>query len=172
MASIPQTDCEEGAEISRVAETSVPVRQEVSEDGLAEVAAPTGIGFRSWLGLTRSDQWFLGVVVSVGVASLLVYSLRLNGWGVAPLVVEHPPGMIYRVDINRATWVEWAQLEGLGEKLAREIVADREANGPFKSVDELVRVRGIGATNLERFRPWLVYEPDAGDQKREGSALR
>ena len=45
---------------------------------------------------------------------------------------------------------------GIGEATAKKIVADREANGPFKSVDEVQRVKGIGPATLEKMRPWLV----------------
>jgi competence protein ComEA len=62
----------------------------------------------------------------------------------------------YRIDVNTATWVEWAQLDGIGEALAERIVADREANGPFKSVDDLRRVKGIGPKTLARIRPYLT----------------
>jgi competence protein ComEA len=61
----------------------------------------------------------------------------------------------FQLDINRATWVEWMQLEGIGETLARRIVADRETNGPFRSIDDLNRVSGIGPTTLQAMRAHL-----------------
>lgn len=63
---------------------------------------------------------------------------------------------LFRVEINSATWVEWMQLDGIGETMAHRIVADREANGPFRSIDEVQRVRGIGPATLDRIRPWLT----------------
>jgi competence protein ComEA len=114
---------------------------------------------QAFLGLTRADQWFLGLVCSVGLVALIVFTARLQGWGVPPIeFVSSPAAAQYRVEINRATWIEWAQLEGLGEKLAKEIVAEREVKGPFTSIDDLIRVKGIGPANLERFRPWLIIE--------------
>jgi competence protein ComEA len=62
----------------------------------------------------------------------------------------------YRLDINTATWVEWMQLENIGEVTARRIVADREQNGPFPSIESLERVPGIGPKTLESMRPWLL----------------
>lgn len=62
---------------------------------------------------------------------------------------------VYQIDINQATWSEWAQLPGIGETLARRIVAERESDGPFKSIDDLRRVKGIGAKTLEKMRPHL-----------------
>jgi competence protein ComEA len=74
----------------------------------------------------------------------------------------------YRLNMNRATWVEWAQLDGIGETLGRAIIADREQNGPFASVEELTRVPGIGPKKLAAIRPWLVL----GDELPPGSDPR
>ncbi|MNJ56239.1 ComE operon protein 1 [compost metagenome] len=42
------------------------------------------------------------------------------------------------------------ELKGIGAGKAQAIVAYREANGPFASVDELLEVKGIGAATLEK----------------------
>jgi competence protein ComEA len=55
-------------------------------------------------------------------------------------------------DINRATEAEWDELPGIGPAKARAIVEDRERNGPFRSVDDLARVKGIGPKLLERIK--------------------
>lgn len=49
-----------------------------------------------------------------------------------------------KVDINSATAEQLQQLNGVGPALAQRIVADRQANGPFKSPEDLKRVSGIG----------------------------
>ena len=56
------------------------------------------------------------------------------------------------VNINRASTSELVTLPGIGEATAAKIIADREANGPFRSVDDLTRVSGIGAKKLEALR--------------------
>lgn len=40
-------------------------------------------------------------------------------------------------------------IKGVGEKRAEAIIAYREQNGPFKSIDELAEVRGVGASIVE-----------------------
>ncbi|REK59873.1 MAG: hypothetical protein C6W55_00605 [Thermobacillus sp.] len=55
-------------------------------------------------------------------------------------------------DINRATEAEWDELPGIGPAKARAIVEDRERNGPFRSIDDLARVKGIGPKLLERIK--------------------
>lgn len=56
------------------------------------------------------------------------------------------------IDINRAGSEELQELPGVGPSLARKIVEFREKNGPYQSVDELLKIRGIGEKSLERFR--------------------
>lgn len=48
------------------------------------------------------------------------------------------------VNLNRASAGQLEQLPGVGPVLAQRIVADREANGPFASLDDLGRVPGVG----------------------------
>ncbi len=79
-----------------------------------------------------------------------------------PVQVVHPRGEYqFKVALNSATWVEWAQLDGIGEKLARRIVADREEHGAFRSTDDLLRVKGIGPKTLEKLRPYLTTDADS-----------
>lgn len=56
------------------------------------------------------------------------------------------PGLLVgrRVDVERATEAELMALPGIGPGLARRIVDDRTERGPFRSVEALERVRGLG----------------------------
>lgn len=56
------------------------------------------------------------------------------------------------ISINTASAAELTALDGIGEATAEKIVADREANGPFASIDDLKRVSGIGDKKLEALR--------------------
>ena len=66
------------------------------------------------------------------------------------------------VDVNAATVEELASLDGVGPKLAARIVAGR----PFRSVEEVAKVRGIGRRRLARLRPRLVLDEERGDGVR------
>ncbi|WP_165044209.1 ComEA family DNA-binding protein [Adlercreutzia sp. ZJ138] len=59
------------------------------------------------------------------------------------------------VNLNSADVTELESLPGIGEKTAQRIVDDREANGPFASVDDLTRVSGIGEKKLEAIREFV-----------------
>lgn len=60
-----------------------------------------------------------------------------------------PPALI---DLNRASATELEELPGIGPAIAGEIVADRDRHGPFATVDDLLRVRGIGPAKLSALR--------------------
>ncbi|KPA89005.1 competence protein ComEA-like protein with helix-hairpin-helix repeat region [Pseudomonas asplenii] len=67
-----------------------------------------------------------------------------------------PAAKVGKVNLNTAD-AETIQreLSGIGEAKAQAIVAHREANGPFSSVDELLEVKGIGKAILDRNRDQL-----------------
>lgn len=56
------------------------------------------------------------------------------------------------VNINTATVAELTTLPGVGEATATEIVRDREANGAFTSIEDLMRVSGIGEKKFAKLK--------------------
>ena len=60
------------------------------------------------------------------------------------------------LDVNLASAAQLERLPGVGPALAARIVDVRAREGPFGSVDDLRRVRGVGVATLERLRPRLV----------------
>lgn len=69
-----------------------------------------------------------------------------------PAPAPAAPGALVRININTATAAELELLPGIGPALAARIVEDREKKGPFKSVDDLDRVRGIGPETIRKLR--------------------
>ena len=61
-------------------------------------------------------------------------------------------GVETSININRASAAELEALPGVGPATADQIVRDRNANGPFSSVDDLTRVSGIGPATVEKLR--------------------
>lgn len=63
------------------------------------------------------------------------------------------------VNVNTADAKTLArELSGIGLSKAEAIVAHREKHGPFKSADDLAKVKGIGAKTVERIKPDLRFE--------------
>lgn len=58
-----------------------------------------------------------------------------------------------KVNVNTATADELAAIKGIGKVKAEAIVAYRTEHGKFSSIDELVKVKGIGEKILQKIKP-------------------
>lgn len=85
--------------------------------------------------LTTTDPVTVSAGKEVGAASLILAKINLN-------------------EADALTMQK--NLDGIGKAKAEAIVAYREANGPFNSVDELLEIKGIGNALLERNRDKLM----------------
>jgi competence protein ComEA len=56
------------------------------------------------------------------------------------------------INVNTASAIELESLPGVGPATASQIIREREANGPFSSIDDLTRVSGIGPATVEKLR--------------------
>ena len=73
---------------------------------------------------------------------------------VAQAAIAHPKTNLNTADAPTLQ----RELNGIGQAKAQAIVAYREANGPFQSVDELLEIKGIGNALMERNRDRLTLE--------------
>ncbi len=62
------------------------------------------------------------------------------------------------VDINAANQETLMSIKGIGEKRAAAIIAYRDQHGRFKSVDELIDVRGVSEALVEKSRDSLTVK--------------
>lgn len=99
--------------------------------------------------------------IVVAVSLVLLFGLILyrgygNHLGLRPIEAvspQHAP-----IDLNRADRVELLQLPGVGPSLADAILAHRESQGGFRTVEDIQQVRGVGPKTLEKLKPWLKAE--------------
>jgi competence ComEA-like helix-hairpin-helix protein len=68
------------------------------------------------------------------------------------------------VNLNSATSEELQQVPGIGPATAEKILQMRKSYGAFKSVDDLMAIRGIGKKRLEKMRRYLVAGRPAAPQ--------
>ncbi len=66
-----------------------------------------------------------------------------------------------KVNINTATVEVLQTLPGIGPTIAQRIVEYRQTHGPFKKVEDLLNVKGIGEKKLEKIKPFIeVAQPE------------
>jgi competence protein ComEA len=93
--------------------------------------------------------------------AVLVGLLAFRGYGNQLGARPSEPLPTTKLDLNKADHTELEQVPGLGPKLARAIEDHRKDRGPFKSLDDLRGVHGVGPATVEKVRPYLRVEADA-----------
>lgn len=68
------------------------------------------------------------------------------------------PDSLGKINLNTAGAEALEALPGIGETRARDIVADREANGPFRIAEDVTRVKGIGEGTLAGIIDYITVE--------------
>ncbi|HYL09611.1 MAG TPA: helix-hairpin-helix domain-containing protein [Candidatus Acidoferrales bacterium] len=96
----------------------------------------------------------------LGVCFCLCCALLLAAPAIAK---KHPPAQ--PLDINLATAEQLQQVPGIGPKTAEAIVHMRETSGPFRRVDDLLAIHGIGKKKYRMMRPYLTVRLPAAPKK-------
>lgn len=125
-------------------------------------AAGGAVNGADTIGLNMARQLGDGEQIVVGLAPVPGQPTALGSsvaTGTTPTSKAPPPGSGsvkskpgQAVDLNTATVQELDALPGVGPVTAAAIVAWRQANGKFTSVDQLADVEGIGPARLEKLR--------------------
>lgn len=86
--------------------------------------------------------------------------------GVGAQAPSSPPGakaqpvpVLDVVNLNTASAKDLEVLPGIGAKTAERIIAYRQKNGPFKKIEELMNVQGIGEKSFLKLKPQLTVAP-------------
>jgi competence protein ComEA len=107
-------------------------------------------------------------VLSIAVLSSLLCALPLTAAAQTkpPVRAAAKPPSTAIVNLNTAAASEFEGLPGIGAKTAARIVEYRQKNGPFKKIEELMNVSGIGEKNFLKLKPQLTVTPAKGDHDR------
>jgi len=81
----------------------------------------------------------------------------------AALAKKKPPA--HPININAATAAELQQVPGIGPSTAQKILDTRKSYGAFKSVDDLLAVKGLGKKRLEKMRKYLTVSKAAASKQ-------
>lgn len=81
---------------------------------------------------------------------------------------KKPP--LHPINLNSATASELEQVPGIGPATAEKILKMRKSFGPFKSVDDLRAIKGIGPKRMEKMRKYLAVGKPAAPKKPANAA--
>lgn len=126
-------------------------------------ASPSSAVLTAW---PRSAQLTTAFLLGVVLTLLIVQATGLLRWGSRPSELEAAPPVAYRIDLNKATKAELLQLPGVGPALVDRIMAYRQENGGFTSVEDLTKVPGIGPATLARLRTWVCVTVEEGEPRQ------
>ena len=98
--------------------------------------------------------WFHSTRPETGITLVEVTDDRQAA---APAEKPEAPGMLEGevLDLNTATLSDLTRLPGIGQTKAQAILDWREAHGPFRAVEDLLSVDGIGEKTWETLRPYV-----------------
>jgi competence protein ComEA len=106
--------------------------------------------------MARRSSTFGASLVCIFVA-LLLFTVA------SAATTKKPP--LKPVNINAATSEELQQVPGIGPATAEKILQMRKSFGLFKSVDDLLAIKGIGKKRLDKMRKYLTVGKPAAASK-------
>ena len=111
------------------------------------------------------------VLTIAAFASVLatIPSVVASSQGKAESAVPKPASTA-PVNINTASAADFEGLPGIGAKTAARIIEYRQKNGPFKKIEELMNVRGLGEKNFLKLKPQLTVGAAKADHDRQDDA--
>ena len=95
-------------------------------------------------------------IVTLASLVLMQPSEALAAQGKTASRAAAKPATTATVNVNTATAADFEALPGIGAKTAALIVEYRQKNGPFKKIEELMNVRGIGEKSFLKLKPQLT----------------
>ena len=108
-------------------------------------------------------------VLSFVAAALLIVALpshALAGQSKTSARSAAKPASTAVVNLNTASAIDLEALPGIGAKTAARIVEYRQKNGPFKKVEELMNVRGVGEKSFLKLKPQITVATAKADHDR------
>jgi competence protein ComEA len=89
------------------------------------------------------------------IVSLLAASPQASAAQAATRTAAKASPVVGVVNINTASASDLEALPGIGAKTAARIIEYRQKNGPFKKIEELMNVRGVGEKNFLKLKPQI-----------------
>ena len=97
-------------------------------------------------------------ILATALVAALLLAVPVSTWAGAQSqgkAASTRKGATGPVNVNTASASELTAVPGIGKTLAQRIVEFREKHGPFRRLEDLMRVKGIGEKSFEKIRPYV-----------------
>jgi competence protein ComEA len=123
-------------------------------------------GAGRWVSIYK-EETMLRICLSV-FALAACLSVQALAQGAAPSSDAKAVKPSTIVNLNTATVAELEALPGIGAKVAARIVEYRTSKGPFRKIEDLMNVQGIGEKSFLKLKPQLTVgaKPESSAQQR------
>ena len=101
---------------------------------------------------SHSRNW---ATLGIALVVLLLLGSAVPGNAASPSKEKARASSDNPVDINEATAESLTSVPGIGKITAERIVEWRETNGPFRRIEDLIKVKGIGDKMFDKLRPYI-----------------
>ena len=100
-------------------------------------------------------------VIGYALVTLMLVAGTVSAFAQAQREPANPPkaAAAAPLNLNTATEADLAKLPGIGPATATRILEYRQKNGPFKKIEELMNVRGIGEKAFLKLKPLVTVVP-------------
>ena len=102
-------------------------------------------------------------VLSIVICSFLLCAVPAMAQSKSSPRAAAKPASTAVVNLNTASVADLEGLPGIGAKTAARILEYRQKNGPFKKIEELMNVRGVGEKNFLKLKPQITVAPAKAD---------
>lgn len=142
--------------------TATPILQRLGGDKTVTVskAEKTALALCAAFLLFFSG-WFVGGLRRDGSYTVTSDALFPADATAAPVKTTFIPDAL--VDLNTATLEDLTALPGIGESKAQAILTYRRQNGPFRRVEDVMQVKGIGEGLFQQLEPYITITPKGGN---------
>ncbi|MDI6786319.1 MAG: helix-hairpin-helix domain-containing protein [bacterium] len=101
---------------------------------------------KNYIRLSKNDQQIATILVIIATTLLISYSLKPQ---------EKFSAEEFKININKVSKEELEELPGVGPVIAQRIVIFREREGHFNSLQDILKIKGIGKKKLQKIIPHI-----------------
>jgi comEA protein len=107
----------------------------------------------------------LSIITLASLVTLLPQTSAAQSKSTASGAAKPAAGAV--VNLNTASTTDLQALPGIGARTAERIVEYRQKNGPFKKVEELMNVRGVGEKNFLKLKAQITVAAAKADHDQQ-----